>query len=100
MEIAEWLDAREPSPPERLSGRIRAELAASASLDSTLDPGLLAEAGIAIVHAIGHTGSSDRSTALDLLAADALVTYAFEASAESVRAARDTARLTLELLRR
>jgi hypothetical protein len=87
-----WLDSRTPLLPERLARRLER------ALPETGDPGpeTIAErltlAAVAILTQLGHdeTGRSDASpaaggvstAALDLLAADALVTYAAEAAAE------------------
>lgn len=100
MTVAEWLDSREPSPPSRLAERLRSVLGDRGTLAKDLSPAGLAQAGIALLRAIEERESNDRSNALDLLAADALVTYAFEAAANSTVELRETANLTLELLHR
>lgn len=84
-----WLDAREPGPPAELRERMLAALAEVAA--STPVPAVLAEAGLTCFRAAlsaVHAGTSQRTgagltpTALDLLAGDALLTYACEAAAE------------------
>jgi hypothetical protein len=81
--ISDWLDAREPQPPDALAARIRAALgAAAASGKESLAPRFI-ELAEAIARSVVDHGGSDRSAASDLLLADALVTYAFEYAAES-----------------
>jgi hypothetical protein len=84
--LSEWLDARTPKPPEALSERIRAALAPV--LDHDVEEGhgrthdeLLAAAA-SLLSAAPGSGPEERRAAHDLLAADALVTYAFEVAAE------------------
>lgn len=80
MTFSAWLDARRPAPPPTL----RAHLARRASLmpDGELLPERLADAGRALLGRVLARPEAGRDLALDLLAADALVTYAFEAQAE------------------
>ncbi len=87
-----WLDSRIPPPPERLARRMEAVLPESADTS----PGTIAErltlAALGILTQLGHdetrrpesSSSAGRVSvaALDLLAVDALVTYAAEAAAE------------------
>ena len=98
MILAAWLDARRPIPPAALRARI----------DAALGPDLLADAGDAaetlltagerLVRSLLVDDATSRDSAIDLLAADALVTYAFEAASErpadlSSRAAAAMARI-------
>ena len=55
----------------------------------------LTDAGTSILKSLDSAGCSDRSSALDLLAADALFTYAFEAASTSVAEIEDAARYSL-----
>ncbi len=82
MSTRDWLADREPSPPLILRERIEA-LAASVPLGAG-DPAssLVAAAELALVR-LASCAPDDRATALDLLAADALVTYAFELASQS-----------------
>ncbi|HET9985454.1 MAG TPA: hypothetical protein VFQ38_17765 [Longimicrobiales bacterium] len=73
----EWLDARTPAPPPELRSRMADALAPAQTL-----PGALAEAALSCLQAALARGG-DRAAALDLLAADALLTYAMEAAAEA-----------------
>ena len=77
-EALAWLDARpEPAPPE-----LRQRMAeALAVVTAGTVPGALAEGALACLQAT-IAAPQERATALDLLAADALLTYALEAAAE------------------
>lgn len=87
-----WLDSRVPAPPERLARRMELALAETADGGSETIAERLTVAAFAILSKFGHdetrragaSGAGDRisAAALDLLAADALVTYAAEAAAE------------------
>jgi hypothetical protein len=79
MVVADWLDQHTSQAPTALRARVRqyALLVAGASL-----PQVLASAGqTALDQVLSHSG--DRSAALDLLAADALITLALLAQAET-----------------
>jgi hypothetical protein len=80
--VGEWLSARTPAPPEPLAERLRT------SLGVRLDDGaerahdaMLATAQSLLAELLALE-CARRDRALDLLAVDALVTYAFEAAAE------------------
>lgn len=80
MVLADWLDQHTSQAPTALRARVR-EHAESARQNVPL-PGALAEAGRhALACVLDHPG--DRSVALDLLAADALVTLALLAQAQT-----------------
>jgi regulator of protease activity HflC (stomatin/prohibitin superfamily) len=75
-----WFEARAEGAPGALRDRAARYLEAVAGTAAV--PEALATAGLAALrHTIDSPG--DRSVALDLLAADALVTLALEAQAES-----------------
>ncbi|HEX9105818.1 MAG TPA: hypothetical protein VF832_01285 [Longimicrobiales bacterium] len=73
-----WLDARPEPPPADLRARM-AEALAGAKAETV--PGALAEGALACLQAT-MAAPQERASALDLLAADALLTYALEAAAE------------------
>jgi len=79
-----WLERREPRAPEPLFARMAAALAGRAEPDV---PEALAGAALACLRAAVE-GGRDRAAAWDLLAADALLTYACEAAAEAGPAAQ------------
>ena len=78
MVPGDWLDRHTSQAPAALRGRVR-EYALAAS-GSTRASALAAAAESALARVLSHTG--DRSAALDLLAADALITLALQAQAE------------------
>ena len=87
--IKEWLDARTPPPPPRLAQRIHEALAECErdeppGSSSTRIPELFMLAAMKLLERTtsGDAASNARASALDLLAADALLTYALEAAAE------------------
>jgi len=74
-----WLDARRPAPPDAL----RACLAAGLTDADLPLPEHLAELGRRSLERVASRPEGGRELALDLLAADAFITYAFEAQAEA-----------------
>jgi hypothetical protein len=78
--LAEWLEHHITRAPSALKGRVR-EYAIQGERDATELPGILGAAGQrALDRVLAHVG--DRSVALDLLAADALITLALLAQAQ------------------
>jgi hypothetical protein len=78
MVLGEWLDRHTSQAPAALRSRVR-EFALSASGETRA--ATLASAGqAALERVLAHSG--DRSAALDLLAADALITLALQAQAQ------------------
>jgi len=89
-EVLAWLDTRRPAPPAALRERLeRAVTDAPLAL-----PAHLAELGRELLARVASRPGGGRELALDLLAADAFVTYAFEAQTEEGVA--DLARLAEE----
>src|SRR5437879_3926022 len=78
-EVLAWLDTRRPAPPPAL----RAHLDAAVTDSDEWLPAHLAELGQAVLARVTGRPEGGRELALDLLAADAFVTYAFEAQAEA-----------------
>ncbi|MDE3128531.1 MAG: hypothetical protein KGL38_11030 [Gemmatimonadota bacterium] len=81
MTVGAWLDARTPAPPPALARRIRELLAADLDRDAADAHRVCGAAAEALLAALLAERETGRETALDLLAADALVTYAFEHAA-------------------
>ncbi len=77
--VLAWLESRSPAPPPALRARLRAVVTDSPELL----PQHLAATGARLVQRVAECDGGGRELALDLLAADALVTYAFEAQAEA-----------------
>lgn len=78
--VLAWLAARRPAPPPVL--RAYLEAAASVAPEGPL-PEQLVELGQRALARVTVRVDGGRELALDLLAADAFVTYAFEAQAEA-----------------
>lgn len=77
-QVLAWLDARRPAPPAALRERLRGAVHdAEGSLAEHL-----ACLGNELLDGVIARPAGGRELALDLLAADAFATYAFEAQAE------------------
>ena len=83
MNVTEWLDGRTPPGPAALRSRIDDALGASAAGDSATATNACLAAAERLVEDLMRRDCTARESALDLLAADALVTYAFEAASET-----------------
>jgi hypothetical protein len=82
--VADWLEARTPCPPAALGARIAVVLGPDALAADAADASAhLLAAGERLAATLLASGSTSRESALDLLTADALVTYAFEAASEA-----------------
>jgi hypothetical protein len=77
-QVLRWLAARRPEPPPLLRPHLEAALADSAEPL----PEQLARSALARLEQVAGGPARGRDVAMALLAADALVTYAFEAQAE------------------
>ena len=82
MILAAWLDGRRPVPPAGLRARIDAALGHDLHADVADVADTLLAAGERLVRSLLDEEATSRGSAIDLLAADALVTYAFEAASE------------------
>ena len=78
IRLRDWIAARVPSPPPALAQRL-AELVGN---DACAGPAELPDSLLARAEELLARVETDRSAATDLLAADALITYAMEAAAE------------------
>jgi hypothetical protein len=78
--LSRWLDPHTAAAPAALRERVY-EYVASVGPCAELPAGLAAAGNAALASVLAHPG--DRSVALDLLAADALVTLALLAQAET-----------------
>jgi hypothetical protein len=82
MTVGEWLATRTPAPPTQLMQRVRDALGDAADDDVRFATERCVDAAERVVAQLLREGRTGRDSAGDLLAADALVTYAFEAAAE------------------
>lgn len=83
MTVTDWVAAREPAPPATLAARLQALLPGEArTTDASAAPAMLVEAAAAIIARLLQEGATTRGSALDLLVADALATYACEAQTD------------------
>ena len=83
MTVGAWLSAREPAPPRRLVARIESAVGAElATAELPAAESLLGACASLLRDVVGRP-SAGRESALDLLAADALATYALEAAADT-----------------
>lgn len=83
-----WIASREPAPHPRLARRVGDLLTARADLAGAPTTRVMLETGAALLAGVvgsgaGAASDAGRARALDLLAADACVTWAFEAAADS-----------------
>lgn len=83
MTIGEWLATRTPAPPPALANRLRDLLGETVDDDVLMAPDRLLAAAERTVGALLTEGRTGRESAGELLAADALVTYAFEAASSN-----------------
>ena len=83
MTLREWLHEREPAPPARLATRIDEVLGARGETTDARFSEHCLDAAEELLSKLAGRPSAGRESALDLLTVDALVTYAFEAAADS-----------------
>ena len=82
MTVGDWLAQRTPVAPEALRQRVAFQLSDSLGASASSASEACASAGVRVVESLISTECSQRQNAIDLLAADALVTYAIESAAE------------------
>jgi hypothetical protein len=80
--VADWLATRTPEPPAELAERVRRALGPMLERSAREVPDAALAAAEAMLRELRRDGCACRAQALDLLAVDALVTYAFEAASE------------------
>ena len=83
MTVADWIRARSPAPPPEFAARIVTALGNRADDDAARAAECCLDAAIALLEQLLAGDPLDRGDASALLAADALVTYAFEAAADA-----------------
>jgi hypothetical protein len=83
--IVDWLEHRSPPAPDGLRKRMVRELGGAGGREAVGVEGPATALGAAAMAALTRAmsvGGADRDVAMDLLAADGLLTYACEAAAE------------------
>lgn len=81
-QVLGWLDTRKPVPPAALRERLDRAIEHQLPAPGSQLPAYLAQLGRGLLDGVAAKPSGGRELALDLLAADAFATYAFEAQAE------------------
>lgn len=81
-QVLAWLDTRRPVPPAALRARLDQAIAQQRPAPGSRLPAYLAQLGQELLNGVVARPEGGRELALDLLAADAFATYAFEAQAE------------------
>jgi Arc/MetJ family transcription regulator len=84
-QVLAWLDTRRPVPPDSLRARLRTAVEQQRPAVGSALPAYLAQLGRTLLDGVAARADGGRELALDLLAADAFATYAFEAQAEDGR---------------
>jgi hypothetical protein len=79
--VREWLANRRPAPPSALASRVAEALSERLNDDASGMFDYAIDAAISILAEVVVRPTAGRECALDLLTADALTTYAFEAAA-------------------
>jgi hypothetical protein len=79
-----WLASREPQPPATLAAKLVQCIATApdSAFANETTAQVAAELGLALLRGVAQRQRVAYDTALDLLAADAFVTYAFEAASD------------------
>jgi hypothetical protein len=80
--LGDWLRTREPAPPPALLARVQELTAPWLAVEDGFAASLV-DAGVASLTRMLSARPGGREVALDLLATDAIVTYAFEAAANT-----------------
>ena len=83
MTVNEWIGERTPRPPDALRERILQRLDADGAAEATSARAVCASAAIRTITEVISGSTGARDSAIDLLAADALITYAIEAAVEA-----------------
>jgi len=94
IDVGEWLASRSPAPPADLSNRMSSLVGAKQCADESEMAALFIHAAAGLLASL----SDDRLAAYDLLTADALVTYAMEASADDPSRLDAAASLAMQAL--
>lgn len=99
MTARDWVRSARPAAPAALTRRVLDVLDEHPEWEALSAADALGEAGDALLRAVVARQAADvrdRSNALDLLAADACVTWAFEAAADEPEGIGERARGTMQ----
>lgn len=91
MTIGEWLRAREPRPPVELMAALEGALGPALNEDAANATATFLAAAERMLRTLVASGETGRPIAADLLAIDALTTYAVEAATETLDSLPDFA---------
>ena len=89
--LTDWLASRTPAPPPPLAERITSIVARSHRSVDAVPTDALLDAGENAMRTVLADGCLTRPSAMELLAVDAVVTYAFEAAADDPAQLEDRA---------
>jgi hypothetical protein len=81
--VAAWIATRTPPAPEALARLLEARLGSRPAGDAPAVAAACVDSAAALLTELLSSGCTTREAALDLLAADALATYAFEAAGDA-----------------
>lgn len=98
MTVGEWLDARDSGVPPALARELREVLGADVGAAAREVPERCIAAAERVIAGLLMEDRTGRGSALSLLAADALVTYAFEAAADEPDLLAERARTAMHIL--
>jgi hypothetical protein len=84
MTVLDWLRSRSPAPPPELMARVVEALGDRGTADVSGAPELCLDAAADLLERLLKHDPIGRQSANELLAADALVTYAFECAAVDI----------------
>ena len=89
MNVRDWIEQHTPAAPAALTARILAILGDDARRDATEAAESCLAAATRRLDDLLNAGQFGRETALDLLAVDALTTFAFEHASQRARTERE-----------
>jgi hypothetical protein len=95
MTVGDWIRVRSPAPPPAFTARVLASLGSRANDDAARVTECCLDAAVTLLEELLSRDPLERSDASALLAADALVTYAFEAAADAPDSLDDRAAGTM-----
>ena len=99
MTVLDWLRTRVPAPPAAMMTRVVEALGNHADRDEADASMAFLDAATELLEKLLQGGELGRDSAVDLLAVDALVTYAFEAAGASANIDQLDARATVAMTR-